>query len=98
MAFHLGKFLAHLSPASLERHLGTQHPRLVSIIDWAKKPGEVRAALERVIRAAPDGEVVIVAFERVHLLADDAGDRAMIAAARRRRSPAGGLAGSSERL
>ena len=81
MAFRLRKLLAHLAVDSLERHFKTQHAQIAASIEWADFPEQVRAALERAILTCSAGrDDPFRSLERVHLLADVAGDRAIMAA------------------
>jgi hypothetical protein len=81
VAFRLRKLLAHLAVDSLERHFKTRHPQIAASVDWAASPDRVRAAQEAAVLTSPAGrDDLFRLLERVHLLADVAGDRAIIAA------------------
>jgi hypothetical protein len=81
VAFGLRKFLAHLTAGTLERHFKARHPQIAASVGWADPLDRLRAALERAILACPVGSCdPFPLLERVHLLSDVPGDRAMVAA------------------
>jgi hypothetical protein len=81
VAFNLHRFLAHLAADALERHFAARHPEVARPVDWTGPPEHVRASLEGVILTCARGrDDLISSLERVHLLADGPGDRAMVAA------------------
>lgn len=80
MSFHLSRLLAHLRPEALRLYLEDRFPALSDDIDWTAEPKELPSA----VAAAIDGmasrrEDLLAAFERVDLLGDEAGDRAIVA-------------------
>src|SRR4051794_39148909 len=80
MTFHARGFLAHLSPAVLERHLRKRCGEIADAVDWSAPADELRAALLAAITGHPRGaDDVIPCLERVHRLADELGERAMAA-------------------
>jgi len=70
MTFHLRRFLAHLSPAVLERHLRKRCGEIADAVDWSAPADKLRPALLAVITRHPRGaDDVIPCLERVHHLA-----------------------------
>jgi hypothetical protein len=81
MTFRLRRFLRCPGVDRLERHFRARHPDVAASVDWGAGDDELRAALEAAILARPAGrDELFSALERVHLLADVPGDRAMVAA------------------
>src|SRR3954447_23761184 len=80
MTFHLRRFLAHLSPAVLERHMRKRCGEIADAVDWSAPADSLRPALLAAIAVHPRGAGdVIPCLERVHGLADELGERAMTA-------------------
>src|SRR5689334_5116168 len=80
MTFHLRRFLAHVSPAVLERHLRKRCGEIADAVDWSAPTDELRPALLAAITKHPRGTSdVIPCLDRVYRLADEAGERAMVA-------------------
>jgi hypothetical protein len=80
MSFNLRRFLAHVSPAVLEPYLRKRRPEFAAAINWSAPEEKLRAELnEAITRRAGEGDEIIISFERVHHLADEAGERAMVA-------------------
>ena len=80
MAFHLNKCLAQFRLNALRQHLVKRHPDLERTIAWGKDEKQLRPLLAKTINDLPKGhEALIADLERVDLLADGAGDRAMTA-------------------
>jgi hypothetical protein len=80
MSFNLRRFLAHVSPAMLKVHLRKRRPELAAGIDWSVPEEKLRAAALDAITGRPgEADEIILSLERVHHLADEAGERAIVA-------------------
>jgi hypothetical protein len=81
MSFNPRHFLVQTSPAVLERHLRANWPELAAKIDWTAPELDLRSSvLEAITGRAGETNGIVASLERVHLMANEAGDRAMTAA------------------
>jgi hypothetical protein len=81
MAFHVRKVLAYLSAVSIHSHLRTFSPELAGSVCWGDDEAQVREQLEQILlNEVAGGADLIASLARVHQMANDIGDRAMIAA------------------
>lgn len=83
MAFHPRKVLTHLSVNSIRRHFDSTDPDLALEIDWSLAVKELLEKLEALL-LGPSGRhtAQVTILQRVHLMATELGDRAMVAACR----------------
>ena len=81
MSFHPRKVLAHLSVGSIKAHLQSSSPDLAGEMDWAGTEKDVRERLEQLLlRDGVRFADQIAALQRIFLMANEVGDRAMVAA------------------
>ena len=81
VAFNLRRFLSHLTFNALEQYLRKRHPQVAASVDWTAPPEHLHAMLEQTVLDQRSGcEDLVPVLERMHLMADERGDRAMTAA------------------
>ncbi|MFO1036178.1 MAG: hypothetical protein U1E45_04970 [Geminicoccaceae bacterium] len=81
MSFHPRKVLAHLSVNSIRVHLQNLEPDLADDFDWGRPEKEVRDQIEQwLLTDGARRADHIATLQRVFHMANEAGDRAMIAA------------------
>jgi hypothetical protein len=81
VAFNLRKFLSQLRVQTLEQYLRASYPQVAASMDWAAPPERLQATLAQTILGQPSGrENLLPLLERIHLIANERGDRAMTAA------------------
>ena len=81
MAFHVRKVLTHLCVDSLHAQLQTSSPGIAGHVDWTGTEKEVQGQVEQALLADhAERADLIAALQRVFLMANNTGDRAMIAA------------------
>lgn len=81
MAFHIRKVLSHLSRDSLLTLAQKLDPEVANSVLWESTEAQVRDQLAQILLTEIAGRADLIAsLERIHQMANEAGDRAMVAA------------------
>jgi hypothetical protein len=81
MSFNPRRFVSQTSPTVLERHIRAQWPQLAVEFDWTAPELNLRSSVPRSHHwTAGETNGILASLERMHLMANEAGDRAMTAA------------------